>query len=151
MALSREELLSRIERNSHTIVFRPNGWPITVNKIHAAQYGGIIGIVMGIVYAESSLIAASALTIALLVTFGVSVERIANVAESVFLFAFAVRKRKGLRLPWGDKNVDADSAVGTSEDPRVTLVVLTIQHKPHYFWLVLLPTMLVVSTIYSLL
>jgi hypothetical protein len=131
MALSRDELLSRIERNSHTIVFRPNGWPITVNKIHAAQYGAIIGIVMGIVYVESSLVAASALTIALLVTFGVSVERIANVAETTL--------------------VDADSAVGTSEDPRVTLVVLTIQHKPHYFWLVLLPTMLTVSTVYSLL
>jgi hypothetical protein len=131
MALTREELLSRIERNSHTIVFRPNGWPITVNKIHAMQYGAIIGIVMGVVYAASSFVAASALTIALLVTFGVSVERIANVAEKTL--------------------IDADSAVGTTEDPRITLVVLTIQHKPHYFWLVLLPTMVLTSIIYSLL
>jgi hypothetical protein len=129
MVLSEKALLERLRRNDRWVVARPLGWPITVNKIHALEYGIIVGIIVGLVGAHSAHIAISGLCVALVVSFGVSVEDIYYVLQRTL--------------------TDVDSTIGQTEDPRMTLAILTIQHKPHYFWSTALPTTLLTTIVYS--
>jgi len=129
MVQSESELLARLRRNDKWVVARPLGWPITVNKIHAMEYGIIVGIIVGLVASHSALIAISGLCVVLAVSFGVSVEAVLSLLTRTL--------------------TDVDCAAGRSDDPQLTIAILTIQHKPHYFWSTTLPSTLLTTIIYS--
>lgn len=125
MTVTREELLDRLRRNTQ-VVFRPLGWPITVNKIHALQYGLITGFVLGLLAVSTSLVVATACAIVLwLLSFGVSVDNIINLVERV-------TSHPQTRVP--------ESGLTTSLLEGWSLALMTIEHKPHYFWSTLCPS-----------
>lgn len=125
MPITPDGLLERIRRND-VVLFRVFGWPISVNKIHALQYGVFTGMVMGLVGVfVSQALTALALLAILVVSFGVPVTLVARIlcwlSEKVFC--------------WFNKKAVHPSG-------GLSIIILTIEHKPHYFWSTLTPTYL---------
>ena len=125
MPVTKAGLLERLDRNDEWVVARPFGWPISVNKVHAMQYGVAVGFVLGLVAVAAFEIVVATLVVLLLLSVGVSPEWMAGRLDGL--------------------------AFTKSVDERATLMLLTIEHKPHYFWLPFIPVFTGVWTVASVL
>lgn len=125
MPISSDGLLERLERNDEWIVAEPFGWPITVNKVHALQYGLFSGFSVGMAASVHPDAAISVTLLLLLLSFGMSPTQLVAFIDSI----------------------EYSATIGQ----RSTLAILTIEHKPHYFWSTYMPSFLLVWAISSLL
>lgn len=117
MPVSKDELIARLHRNAEYDLASLGPVTIDYNKAHALEYGLSTGFVLGLVASLWRTGAIALLVTFLLVSYGVPV----------------VLAARGLT-----RLISAPGPCG----PRFTIAVLTIQHKPHYFWTTCIPSFL---------
>lgn len=116
MPISKPSLLDRLERNDGMVVAEPFGWPISANKVHALAYGAVAGAAIGA---------------------AVHIEPVAALTAAVVLFAVSVGLDPATTADWFERAGSVEFVENAGS--RATLWLLTIEHKPHYFWATALP------------
>lgn len=116
MPISESDLLERLERNDEMLVAEPFGWPISANKVHALAYGLLAGVAIG---AAVHFAPAAALTLV------------------VVLGAVSIGLDPETTAGWFERSKRVEFAEYAGS--RATLWLLTIEHKPHYFWATAIP------------
>lgn len=105
MPTTKESVLDDIDEWDKWVVAEPLGHPITINKVHALQYGTYLGIAVGLL---------------------ASVWWTAAVYLSVFI-VFGALGVVGVKV-----DVVVELAQGCPGRRRTTIAILTVYHKPHY-------------------
>lgn len=122
MSFSEERLLDRIKRNEKIIYLQVWKWTLNANKAHALQLGAFVGFVCAIFsFYVSVQFTAIFLMFLLLSSFGIKVEQAETILENIRI---------------GEKS---------------SIAILTIEHKPWYFWTTLIPTFVsVIGILYKI-
>lgn len=114
MSLSEKSLLDRLERNEEIIYLKIWKWTLNANKAHALQLGYFVGFIFALfAFYVSIQFTVILLMFLLLSSFGITVKQ----AESIL---------KNIRI--GENS---------------SIAILTIEHKPWYFWSVLIPIFII--------